>query len=111
MLLPNHIVTTNYDNLLEESMSVNVQLYTVVSQDSELLSKASDHYILKMHGDLSKPETMVLKESDYINYEQEHPLISTFLRSLLINHTFLFLGYPDECQAVCDLIDAAIKNL
>lgn len=92
-LLPNHIVTTNYDNLLEESMSVNVQLYTVVSQDSELLSKASDHYILKMHGDLSKPETMVLKESDYINYEQEHPLISTFLRSLLINHTFLFLGY------------------
>ena len=24
-LLPNHIVTTNYDNLLEESMSVNVQ--------------------------------------------------------------------------------------
>lgn len=40
-----------------------------------------------------KPETIVLKESDYIDYEQNHILISTFIRSLLINHTFVFLGY------------------
>ena len=46
-----------------------------------------------MHGDLEKPDTIVLKESDYINYEQEHPLVSTFIKSLLVNHTFVFLGY------------------
>ena len=46
-----------------------------------------------MHGDLSAPESIVLKESDYINYEQTHPLIATFIRSLLINHVFLFIGY------------------
>lgn len=92
-ILPHHIITTNYDALLEKSKNLNSKLYTVVNQDSDLLSKSDERYILKMHGDLETPDTIVLKESDYIDYEQEHTLISTFVRSLLINHTFLFLGY------------------
>ena len=92
-IFPRHIITTNYDPLLEKSQSVNSLLYTVVTRDSDLLAEANDRYIIKMHGDLEKPDTIVLKESDYIKYEQEHPLISTFIKSLLVNHTFIFLGY------------------
>lgn len=92
-ILPRHIITTNYDSLLEKSKAANSLLYAVVTQDSDLLAEVSDRYIIKMHGDLEKPDTIVLKESDYINYEQEHPLISTFIKSLLVNHTFVFLGY------------------
>ena len=90
---PRHIITTNYDPLLEKSKSVNSLLYTVVTRDSDLLAEANDRYIIKMHGDLGNPNTIVLKESDYIKYEQEHPLICTFIKSLLVNHTFVFLGY------------------
>ena len=92
-LLPHHIITTNYDSLLEDSPAINSNLYAVVSRDSDLLAKSNSRYIIKMHGDLEKKETIVLKESDYIDYEQKHPLISTFIRSLLVNHTFVFLGY------------------
>lgn len=92
-LLPHHIITTNYDSLLEKASNPFTQLYTVVSEDKELLSKPSDRYIIKMHGDLNIPTSIVLKESDYINYEQKHPLISTFIKSLLVNHTFMFVGY------------------
>ena len=92
-VFPRHIITTNYDSLLEKSQSVNSLLYAVVTQDSDLLAEASDRYIIKMHGDLEKADTIVLKESDYIKYEQEHPLICTFIKSLLVNHTFVFLGY------------------
>ena len=92
-ILPHHIITTNYDDLLEKSKSLNSKLYTVVSQDSDLLSKSDERYIVKMHGDFKNPETIVLKESDYLDYEQNHTMISTFIRSLLINHSFLFLGY------------------
>lgn len=92
-IFPRHIITTNYDPLLEKSQSVNSPLYTVVTRDSDLLAEANDRYIIKMHGDLGNPGTIVLKESDYIKYEQEHPLICTFVKSLLVNHTFLFLGY------------------
>ena len=79
--------------LLEDSANLNAQLYTVVSQDSDLLSKSNERYIIKMHGDLKVPNSIVLKESDYLDYEQKHTLISTFIRSLLVNHTFVFLGY------------------
>ena len=92
-LLPHHIITTNYDHLLEQVKSVNSSLYAVVAKDSDLLSTASERYILKMHGDIEDPTSIVLRENDYIDYEQNHTLISTFIRSLLINHTFLFLGY------------------
>lgn len=92
-IFPSHIITTNYDSLIENSAEINSNLYTVVSQDRELLSESGARYIVKMHGDLSKPETMVLKESDYLNYEQNHILISTFIKSLLINHSFVFIGY------------------
>ena len=92
-LLPHHIITTNYDSLLERSTSPNAKLFSVVAKDSDLLLTQNDRYIVKMHGDLSAPESIILKESDYINYEQTHPLITTFIRSLLINHVFLFIGY------------------
>ena len=92
-LLPHHIITTNYDTLLEDSTDVNARLYTTIKEDGDLLSSSNDHYIIKMHGDFSNPANLVLKESDYINYEQTHVLISTYIRSLLIDHTFLFVGY------------------
>lgn len=90
---PHHIVTTNVDDLLERAQSLNTRLYAVVSQDADLLSVSSDRYLIKMHGDIKDPKTVVVKESDYLDYEQNHPLVSTFIRSLLINHTFLFIGY------------------
>lgn len=92
-ILPHHIITTNYDNLLESCKNSNSKLYSVVANDGDLLSKSNEKYIIKMHGDLQEPEKIVLRESDYIEYEQNRPLISTYIRSLLINHTFVFIGY------------------
>jgi len=92
-ILPHHIITTNYDFLLESSKEINARLYSVISHDKDILLKNDSHYIIKMHGDLDKIENIVLKESDYIEYEQRHVLISTFIKSLLIDHTFLFVGY------------------
>ncbi len=92
-IAPHHIITTNYDTLLENSASIKTANYKVIYEDKELLSNASDGYIIKMHGDIDRPETIVLKESDYIDYEHTHPLISTYIKSLLVNHTFMFVGY------------------
>ncbi len=92
-IMPHHIITTNFDSLLEDSTALNSKLYTVVAKDNDLISRATDKYIIKMHGDFEDKTSLVLKESDYIDYEQNHPLISTFIKALLVNHTFLFLGY------------------
>ena len=92
-ILPHHIITTNYDHLLEQANDVNKNLFQIVSEDKHLIEKSNNHYIIKMHGDFSDIENIVLKESDYINYEQNHPLISVFIKALLVSHTFLFIGY------------------
>lgn len=90
---PHHIITTNYDRLLEESNSgLNIQHHVVI-KDKDLLDAEKSKYIIKMHGDVLQPDTIVLKEQDYLEYSQHHVLIELFLKSLLADHTILFLGY------------------
>lgn len=92
-LMPKHIITTNYDKLLENSDNPYVSFYDVVTTDKQLLQAQKPHYILKMHGTIDDVNTIVLKEDDYFRYQQEHPAFETFIKSLLLDHTFLFLGY------------------
>ncbi|EEI71667.1 SIR2 family protein [Lentilactobacillus hilgardii] len=99
-LSPDHIITTNYDTLLERSASLNARIfqYVTIFDDSSFLLRGNSgsHFILKMHGDITQKnleKTIVLKESDYLNYDHSHILISTFIKALLATHTFIFVGY------------------
>lgn len=92
-LLPHYIITTNYDRLLEDSKEINRSLYSVIIEDGDLLQRNKPRGIIKMHGDIKAPESIVLKEDDYLEYEQNHLLIQTLIKALLIDHTFIFLGY------------------
>lgn len=90
---PAHIITTNYDQLLESSKNVFREQYQVIVRDKDLLTTDKSKYIIKMHGDISIKESIVLKEQDYLNYSQTHLLIELFIKSLLTDHIVLFLGY------------------
>ena len=92
-LNPSHIITTNYDRLLEESDHIFRRQYDVIINDKDLLCSNKSKYIVKMHGDLNQPESIVLKEQDYLEYSQKHVLVELFIKSLLTDHTFLFIGY------------------
>ena len=84
-LHPKHIVTTNFDTLLDQV----AEGYQPIREDRDLLACISSHYLLKLHGDIRQPEKLVFKEDDYLQYSQTHRLMETFLKSLLINHVFL----------------------
>lgn len=90
---PTHIITTNYDTLLESSKSELREQYQVIVRDKDLLDSTKNKYIIKMHGDLYDTSTIVLKEQDYLNYSQNRVLIELFIKSLLTDHVVLFLGY------------------
>ncbi len=109
-LYPKHIITTNFDKLIENTQNPNSMLYKVIIEDKELLTQISNNYIIKMHGDIDNLEKIVLKESDYLNYQQDHILIETFIKSLLMNHTFLFVGYSLNDYNV-NLIMSWVENL
>ncbi len=88
-LRPKHIVTTNFDTLLDQV----ARDYEVIRDDKDLMTGISSHYLLKLHGDIRQPEKLVFKEDDYLHYSHTHRLMETFLKSLLIDHVFLFVGY------------------
>ncbi|TBL82187.1 hypothetical protein EYY95_21755 [Hafnia alvei] len=91
-LKPQHIITTNWDDLLEKAVSRENEFYFPVSTDYELASSPSSKLILKMHGDL-KHRNIVFKESDYLSYSDNFPLIENFVKSLFSTHVVIFIGY------------------
>lgn len=94
-LNPAHIITTNFDKLIESSSHPARANYEVIIRDSDLLKATKRKYIIKMHGDIA-PENrkdIVLKESDFLEFSQRHVLIELFVKALLADHTILFLGY------------------
>jgi hypothetical protein len=115
-LKPVHIITTNYDPLLERSENSRKTAYKVICSDKEMLEKSRDKnkYIIKMHGDykaiIDRTKNFVLKEDDYLRYEENFTLISTFIKSLLVTHTFLFVGYSVNDYNFKQIIDW-VKNL
>ena len=68
-------------------------LFDVITKDKDLLDSKKSKYIIKMHGDIKELDNIVLKENDYLNYSQNHILIETYIKSLLVDNTFLFIGY------------------
>lgn len=91
-LNPCHIVTTNYDDLLEQAALNNNKQYYVVAKDAHLPANQGERMIVKMHGDF-KEGNIVLTENDYFDYSRNFPLIRSFLLSLFSTKVVLFIGF------------------
>lgn len=85
------MITTNYDHLLEQAEEESGEILYVASKDSELPYKRGAE-LIKMHGDFEH-DNFVLKEDDYLNYEQNFRLIKNYITSLAGTKTILFIGY------------------
>ncbi|QWH54351.1 SIR2 family protein [Bacillus mycoides] len=108
-LKPTHIITTNYDTLLEEAALENGQFYHVVRQELDLPYNNLNKTILKMHGDFENGN-IVLKEDDYLNYSSNFSLIENYLKSLIATNTVLFIGYSVS-DPNFNLIFQWVKNI
>jgi NAD-dependent SIR2 family protein deacetylase len=107
-LKPQHIITTNWDDLLEKAILQNADLYFTVATDQQLASSPRHQLLVKMHGDLYH-RNIVFKETDYHAYSDNFPLIENFVKSLFSTHTVLFIGYSINDYNL-NLILSWIKN-
>jgi len=103
-----YIITTNYDTLIEDKIK-NLQ---IVSKDEDLPYTNSNRMLIKMHGDFDN-KNIVLKKSDYDNYEKNFPLISTHIKGLFTTNTVLFIGYSyndTNIQQIMNWIKEILKE-
>jgi hypothetical protein len=89
------IFTTNYDRLLEHAFHERGRDVDVIVEDTQVgrVTERSRTTLVKMHGCISRPQTMVVTREDYDVYEARHPATIMYLQSLLANRTFLFVGF------------------
>lgn len=91
-LSPVSFMTTNYDNLIEEAAISCCKTYKPIAEDREVPDIKGERFVLKVHGDFEH-KNFVLKEEDYLNYEDHFKLISTVMKSVFSTNTVVFIGY------------------
>ncbi|GIN20529.1 SIR2 family NAD-dependent protein deacylase [Siminovitchia fordii] len=103
------IVTTNYDKLFEEAYGRDIS--TIVS-DEQLPLATKRTQLYKIHGDINRPESIILTSADYTNFfrNQDKPLWNK-IKTLLSEKTIVFLGYSLSDQNIDYLFDNVISNI
>lgn len=105
-------VTTNYDRAYETALdgSRGGGTYTVLARQ---LPAQPMPWLLKLHGDVAAPETIVLTESGYARLTHELSALLGVVESLLHTGHLLFVGYslndPTFLKAVEKV--AAVRRL
>lgn len=87
---PHAIVTTNYDELLEE---IFPEYSRIIGQQILRQPYLSVGEIFKIHGCVSDPLSMVLTEEDYTEFESDKKYLSAKLLTYFAEHPLLFVGY------------------
>ncbi|MCP4896778.1 MAG: HAD-IA family hydrolase [bacterium] len=93
--LPTHtILTTNFDNLLERALKEEGVPYTpVIGRFDAAFWTTKRTQLVKLHGDLNHPDSIVLTAQDYERFSLDRPTFVNLLANALQTRTVLFLGY------------------
>jgi hypothetical protein len=95
-------VTSNYDTAYERALDSNLgaNAYRVLTRQ---LAAQPDPWLLKIHGDACRPETIVLTSDDYAQLKNDHGALQSVVESLLMTSHLMFVGYsmgdPDFVEA------------
>jgi hypothetical protein len=100
------VITTNYDQLFENALAAagkqpRVEVYTPNLEPTldHRDPTAESPVVFKIHGDIARPETVVITDEDYIQFvlrmsnKDPYDPVPLTLKFYLTNWTTLFVGY------------------
>jgi len=104
-----HAVTTNYDRLLESAYPHTPNVWTW--RDAEAVFrglKAKRFSVIKVHGDVGNPPSLVLTKSKYRDLMMLSKSFNECLATLFSLNTFLFVGSSLRDHDLLRLMDDAV---
>lgn len=110
------VLTTNFDFLLERAYDVCGKPYLPVVDENLLPCQPIDNEIklIKMHGDLHHPNSLIITEEDYAKFRDQRRLMFHAVANLILNHSLLFVGYSiddPDFQQIWSFIDDQLKSM
>jgi SIR2-like domain len=88
------IYTTNFDGFIEQAHRGLNRRYRAIRSVKDLVNLRDGRtHIVKLHGDLSSPSTMVFTESSYFERLSFESPLDVKLRSDALGKSLLFVGY------------------
>lgn len=85
--------TTNYDDFLERALKIHNREVTVIASERHMGRVSDQTQVVKFHGDLNTPESMVLSESQYERRTRLETQLDLKLCSDVLGRALLFIGY------------------
>jgi hypothetical protein len=103
------IITTNWDLFLEELFPD----YKVFIGQEELLfsNPQSVAEIYKIHGCASQPNTLVLTQHDYDDFNSKNAYLAAKLITIFIEHPVIFIGYSLADKNIQTIISSIVNCL
>ncbi|WP_101927263.1 SIR2 family protein [Luteimonas cellulosilyticus] len=103
------VITTNWDLFLEQIFP-DYKVY--VGQEELLFSNPQEiGEIYKIHGSCGRPDTLILTDTDYNQFNDRNAYLAAKLITLFVEHPVIFLGYSisdDNIQALLKSVSLCI---
>ncbi|WP_322053187.1 SIR2 family protein [Paraburkholderia bannensis] len=92
----NIVLTPNFDKIYDVYASSKSRGTTTVKQYYDLdlarYIRGDRRVVVKIHGSVDSPENMIFGRRDYAEARVKHTWFYNILKSLILTHTFLFIG-------------------
>ena len=112
-ILPfNGIATTNYDQLIEIALSENKKSFHRVIEPGDIPRGTSkDVIVIKLHGCITNPKSIVITEEDYWNFDSQIDARVDIIKSYFMTNTVLFAGYGLGDENLLEIFKDVKKKL
>lgn len=103
------IVTTNYDDLLSR---VFPDFRVFVGQDELIFANPQGvAEIYQIHGSVKSPETLVLTNSDYDDFNRRNAYLAAKLITVFMEHPVIFMGYSLSDPNVTQILQSILRGV
>ena len=104
------IITTNYDLFLEKNVAPDYKVY--VGQEELIFSSIQAiGEIFKIHGCITKPESIVLTRSDYLQFDKKCAYLAAKLMTVFVEYPVIFIGYSISDANIRKILSAIVDGL
>jgi len=75
------------------------------------LFRDNSDYIIKLHGSIDDPSSMIFSKSDYNKYAYGSWVYTKFIDTLLLTYTIIFIGFSMTDPAISFLVEMYAERL